>query len=63
MQKCSVCGRDNAEHNIYGTEKYVCDNCKGSFFICPGCGNIYKTDDYENGDNGTGFCRKNCSDK
>ena len=43
--------------------KKICNSCTGNYFVCTGCGTIYEQDDYKNGDNGTGYCRKNCNEK
>ena len=44
-------------------DKKICNSCTGNYFVCTGCGTIYEQDDYKNGDNGTGYCRKNCNEK
>lgn len=57
--KCISCGKPNAgyEHSSGG---FVCDDCVGGYFSCPDCGILYNNDDYENGDQGNGFCA-NCA--
>lgn len=64
MKKCKVCGKDSRETTLYQHNDggYVCKSCMGSFFICPDCGRLFNRDDYENGDQGNGFC-KECSPK
>ena len=54
MRKCDICGKNEAIYDVCGTNEKICDQCVGGFFTCPGCGNIYRQDDFENGDNGNG---------
>ena len=35
MRKCDVCGKNKAVYEVYGTNKKICDDCKGNFFVCP----------------------------
>lgn len=63
MRKCDVCNKNKAVHQVYGTNKKICNSCTENYFVCTGCGTIYEQDDYKNGDNGTGYCRKNCNEK
>lgn len=63
MLKCDICGKEKAVYKVFGTNKNICSNCTGNFFVCTGCGTIYEQDDFENGDNGNGFCKRNCDNK
>ena len=31
MRKCDVCGKNKAVYEVYGTNKKICDDCKGNF--------------------------------
>lgn len=55
--KCICCNKNKGiyRHNDGGR---VCRDCLGFYFTCPDCGMIYNQGDFENGDAGTGFCRK-----
>ena len=57
--KCISCGDKNAEYEHHDGG-YVCQNCIGQYFTCPDCGILFNSDDYENGDQGNGFCSE-CS--
>lgn len=63
MRKCDVCKKNKAMYDVFGTNKKICSDCIGGFFVCPGCGTVYNQDDFENGDNLTGYCRRNCNNK
>lgn len=55
MAKCRDCSKPNANYQ-HGDGSYICNDCVGSYFQCPSCGNVYDMNDYENGDQGNGFC-------
>ena len=58
---CIKCGDSNADY-VHFSGNYVCKNCIGSYFTCPDCGTVYDSDDYENGEQGNGFCAKCASE-
>ena len=62
MPKCKSCGKEVKHATMYEhiDGGYVCSECVGKYFTCPDCGRVFDMDDYENGDQSTGFC-KNCS--
>ena len=47
MRKCDVCNKNKAVHQVYGTNKKICNSCTGNYFVCTGCGTIYEQDDYK----------------
>lgn len=59
MAKCISCGKNNAEYPHHDGG-FVCNECIGSYFTCPDCGELFDKDDYDNGDAGNGFCA-NCA--
>lgn len=58
MKKCKLCGKTLQSGNAYQHYDggYVCNDCIGHYFTCPDCGRLFDQDDFENGDQGTGFC-------
>lgn len=59
MSKCKCCNKNDGLYQHFNGGK-ICEECVGSYFICPDCGRIFDQDDFENGDQATGFC-KDCS--
>ena len=45
MRKCDVCNKNKAVHQVYGTNKKICNSCTGNYFVCTGCGTIYDQND------------------
>ena len=57
--KCICCKKDDGKYFHFDGGK-VCDHCLGHYFTCSKCGMLFNQDDYVNGDQGTGYCKK-CS--